>query len=242
MTLEELLEIESIKQTRVLGARHLDAGDWDALADLYTPDARCEFGPYGTWDDQSAFARQFAEAEEPFVKAGPYSNLHAIVNHVVTLTGPDTAMGMAYLLDFVTGDMMRPGGNPLFWLGIYDEEYRKTDGQWRIAHQSLNFVWPERNLNDGLLAAPSPAPPRTTAGSASDFEEICQLSARYARRLDAFDMDALLEPFSDDAVFDAAPMDLESYAGKAALRAFFGHTQDGATVKCFCRNDDTDRP
>ena len=49
MTLEELLEIESIKQTRTLGARHLDAGDWDALADLYTSDARCEFGPYGTW-------------------------------------------------------------------------------------------------------------------------------------------------------------------------------------------------
>src|SRR3954451_18733991 len=112
MTLEELLEIESIKQTRTLGARHLDAGDWDALADLYTSDARCEFGPYGTWEDQSAFARLFREAEDPFVKAGPYSNLHVIVNHVVELAGPDTATGMMYLLDFVTGDMMRAGGNP----------------------------------------------------------------------------------------------------------------------------------
>ena len=280
MTLEELLEIESIKQTRTLGARHLDAGDWEALADLYTSDARCEFGPYGTWEDQSAFARLFREAEEPFVKAGPYSNLHVIVNHVVTLTGPDTATGMMYLLDFVTGDMMRPGGNPLYWLGVYDEEYRKVDGRWKIARQSLNFTWPERTFNDGFVerhanTAATPAPPRATTGSAADFEEICQLSARYARGLDAFDMDALLEPFSDDAVFDAAPMGLDVYSGKDALREFFGHNQDvmadqmhlfgnfvvdfdgadaahgtnyllqdghnkdGATVKCFCRNDDT---
>ena len=34
VTLEELLEIESIKQTRTLGARHLDAGDLKALAGL----------------------------------------------------------------------------------------------------------------------------------------------------------------------------------------------------------------
>jgi ketosteroid isomerase-like protein len=280
LTLEELLEIESIKQTRTLGARHLDAGDWDALADLYTSDARCEFGPYGTWEDQSTFARLFREAEAPFVKVGPYSNLHVIVNHVVELTSPDTATGMLYLLDFVTGDMMRASGNPLYWLGIYDEEYRKVDGRWKIARQSLNFIWPERTLNDGFLdrhanTALTPTPPRATPGSAADFDEICQLSARYARGLDAFDMDALLEPFSDDAIFDAGPMGLDAYAGKDALREFFGHNQevmadqmhlfgnfvvdfdgadaahgtnyllqdghnrDGATVKCFCRNDDT---
>ena len=52
-----------------------------------------------------------------------------IVNHVVALTGPDTATGMMYLLDFVTGDMMRDGGNPLYWLGVYDEDYRKVDGR-----------------------------------------------------------------------------------------------------------------
>lgn len=45
----------------------------------------------------------------------------------------------------------------------------------------------------------------------ADIEEIRALSARYARGLDRFSMDELLEPFADDAVFDAAPMGLEGY-------------------------------
>lgn len=108
-TAGDLLEIEAIKRTRTLGARHLDAGDYAAL---YTADAVCEFGPYGTWDDQSRFESGFREAEAPFTAAGPYSNLHAVVNHIVELTGAETATGLVYLLDFVTGDMMREGGNP----------------------------------------------------------------------------------------------------------------------------------
>jgi ketosteroid isomerase-like protein len=112
---------------------------------------------------------------------------------------------------------------------------------------------------------------------AMDVEEIRQLSARYGRGLDSFDMDALLQPFADDVVFDARPMGLESYSGMAVLREFFahnqdvmadqmhlfsnfviefdsadeahgsnyllqdGHTKDGSTVKCFCRNDDAYR-
>jgi hypothetical protein len=103
-----LREIEAIKRTRTLGARHSDAGDYAALAALYTADAVCEFGPYGTWDDQSRFESGFREAEAPFATAGPYANLHAVVNHIVELTGAETATG----LDFVTGDMMREGGNP----------------------------------------------------------------------------------------------------------------------------------
>jgi len=51
----------------------------------------------------------------------------------------------------VTGDQMREGGNPLYWLGVYEEEYRRTEGDWKILRQSLNFIWPQRMLNDGFL-------------------------------------------------------------------------------------------
>jgi SnoaL-like domain len=37
----------------------------------------------------------------------------------------------------------------------------------------------------------------------ADLEDIRALSARYARGLDRFAMDELLEPFAGDAVFDA---------------------------------------
>jgi hypothetical protein len=47
--------------------------------------------------------------------------------------------------------MMRKGGNPLYWLGVYDERYRRRESGWRISKQRLNFIWPQRMLNDGFL-------------------------------------------------------------------------------------------
>jgi hypothetical protein len=151
MKIDELLEIETIKALRVRGSVYLDAGRLDDLVDLYHPDAVCEFGPYGSWTDRSQYKENFAAAEQPFYASGYYSNLHVVVNHVVDLTGPDTATGLVYLLDFVTGDQMREGGNPLYWLGVYEEEYKRANGDWKILRQSLNFIWPQRMLNDGFL-------------------------------------------------------------------------------------------
>lgn len=151
MNLEELLDIETIKTLRLKGSRYLDAGQLKQLVELYTEDAVCDFGPYGSWTGRNTFEANFAEAEKPFYASGYFSNLHMVVNHLVELTGADTATGLVYLLDFVTGDQIREGGNPLYWLGVYEEEYRRESGEWRIAKQGLNFIWPQRMLNDGFL-------------------------------------------------------------------------------------------
>jgi hypothetical protein len=40
------------------------------------------------------------------------------------------------------------------------EEYRRTEDGWRIARQSLSFIWPQRMLGESLLpryGAPDPA-------------------------------------------------------------------------------------
>lgn len=68
--------------------------------------------------------------------------LHAIANHWIKLTGPDTAVGKCYLLDFETAS--KPDPNPLLLLGLYTDDYRRIDGEWRIARTSLEVVWPER--------------------------------------------------------------------------------------------------
>jgi hypothetical protein len=159
MTVEELLAVESIKNLRVLGSRYLDSGRLDDLVALYTEDAICEFGPYGTWRGRETFRDNFAAAEAPFYASGYFSNLHVVTNHAVELTGPDTATGVVYLLDFVTGDQMREGGNPLYWLGVYEEEYRRTGQHWRISRQSLQFVWPQRMVDDGFLARQATSTP-----------------------------------------------------------------------------------
>ena len=48
MTLEELLEKETIKELRVMYCHYFDGKMIDDLVDLFTDDAVCEFGPdYG---------------------------------------------------------------------------------------------------------------------------------------------------------------------------------------------------
>ena len=51
MTIEELLEIEEIKNTRHLYSHYYDGNMLDELVSLFTDDAICEFGPEfgGDW-------------------------------------------------------------------------------------------------------------------------------------------------------------------------------------------------
>jgi hypothetical protein len=63
----------------------------------------------------------------------------------------------------------------------------------------------------------------STADRLLAIEEIKALSARYALGLDEFNMEKLLEPFAEDAVFDASPFELGAFTGHEELRGFFEH-------------------
>jgi ketosteroid isomerase-like protein len=143
MTVEDLLEIESIRKLRGLYSYYLDAGELAALLDLFAEDAVCEFGPYGVWEGKATIARNYEVVERPTIEKGPFQTLHANTNHWIELTGADTAVGRVYLIDFSMGD---PEKNPLVWLGVYDEAYRKVGGAWKIARSSLQFMWPQQHL------------------------------------------------------------------------------------------------
>ena len=142
MTIEDLLEIESIRRQRMLFSFHLDAGELDALADLFVEDALCEFGPFGTWRGKAEIRRNY----EPILKAvGGFRALHANTNHWVELAGPDKARGRVYLIDLI---LTRPKDQqPIVWLGVYDEAYEKVEGTWKIARTSLQLMWPERHVS-----------------------------------------------------------------------------------------------
>jgi hypothetical protein len=143
MTIDELLEIESVRKLRMLYSYYLDAGELESLVALFTEDAVCEFGPYGVWKGKAMIAANYAEVERPLIELGPFQTLHANTNHWVELTGPDTAVGRVYLIDLSLRD---PEKNPLVWLGVYDEAYRKIGGAWKIERSSLQFMWPQRHM------------------------------------------------------------------------------------------------
>jgi ketosteroid isomerase-like protein len=144
MTIEELLEIESIRKLRTLYSYYLDAGELDALVALFTDDAVCEFGPYGVWEGKATIRANYEVVERPMIEKGGFQTLHANTNHWVELTGADTAVGRVYLIDLALGG--DPEKNPMIWLGVYDESYRKAGGAWKIARSSLQFLWPKRHV------------------------------------------------------------------------------------------------
>ena len=153
--LRTLLDIEDIRKLGLLYSQLQDHAYLDQLADIFTEDALCEFGPYGTWNGRQEIRENYAKVKEAN-GGSSFSALHANSHHWVEMTGPNPAVGRRYLLDLMT---TRPKDqSPFIWLGLYDEEYRKVDGQWLIARTTLQFLWPEKHLTGDF---PGTFPPKS---------------------------------------------------------------------------------
>jgi len=141
MTIEELLEREAIKQVRILYSHYFDAGESDKLAALFTEDAVCEFDEAhgGSWVGRETIRANYAT----YKSKKPYSFLHASTNPLIRLLGPDTANARWYLIDLLVSEGTE---NPVGLLGIYDDSYRKVDGEWLIEHTHIDFLWPKRTF------------------------------------------------------------------------------------------------
>lgn len=141
--LKALLDREEIRNLRTLYAHHLDSNTIDALDEVFSADAVVEVA-VGKMTGIDAIRSGLNDAFKLFDRdrQGSYPFLHAIANHWIKLTGPDTAQGRCYLIDFETAS--KPDPNPLLLLGLYADTYQRIDGEWRITHTRLEVVWPER--------------------------------------------------------------------------------------------------
>ncbi len=126
----EILELKSAYSW------HYDRPDFEALIELFTDDAVCIFGPYGTWEGieeiRAGFRENVSAADNNF------PTLHATTNPMIQIDG-DEAKGQFFLLDAV---LTRPVGettNAVF--GVYHDEFRRVDGRWKIAKADLSFLW-----------------------------------------------------------------------------------------------------
>jgi len=142
-TLQDLLDIEEIKNLRILYSHYFDGQEIDKLMGLLTEDVVCEFGPEygGDWVGHETIRKNFLGYMEG--EGQPWSVMHAITNHIIELTGPDTARGRCYLLDLNLADADQ---NPVFLVGVYDDLYRKVDGRWLIDRTRIDFLWPDRHI------------------------------------------------------------------------------------------------
>ena len=139
--LKELLDREQIRNLRTLYAHLLDGNNIAALDQVFSADAVVEV-TVGKMEGIEAIQSGLNDAFKLYDRdhRENYPFMHAITNHWVQLTGPDTAQGRCYLIDFETAS--KPDPNPLLLLGIYADEYTRIDGEWRITHTRLKVVWP----------------------------------------------------------------------------------------------------
>jgi ketosteroid isomerase-like protein len=132
--LQTLLDMESIKQLRYSFAWYLETSRPDDLADLFTEDGLVEVGPWGRMEGQEAIRKGYGRA---YRHGNQFGAIHAVTNPRIFVNG-DTATGTWYLLDCSLESKDLP---PLQIIGIYDEAYRKVNGDWRISKLHLKFLW-----------------------------------------------------------------------------------------------------
>jgi hypothetical protein len=154
-SVEELVEIEAIKQLKARYFRFLDTKQWEAMRGLFTDDAYIEGArPYESVDD-------FIEAR-PFLDRATTTH-HGHMPEIVFQT-PTTARGIWAMFDRV--EFPEPFAEVDFrgvdnrdrrvrgftGTGHYEEEYRKEAGIWKISWLRLTRLRQVAIVED---AAPS---------------------------------------------------------------------------------------
>ena len=155
MTIDELLEMEAIKQIRYLYSHYYDGNRLEDLVDLFTDDAICEFGPNfgGDWVGKEQIRERYHEFLYGSGRAA-HSQMHAVTNPWIRLLDNDKALGRWYQLNL---NVSEGAENPLTLFGIYDDVYKKVDGEWKIHRTRIDFLWPKREFY-GLRDEPQGTP------------------------------------------------------------------------------------
>lgn len=128
-------DIEAIKQLKAEYCYAFDEGRIDDVANLFTEDGVCEFGPnFGGTHVGRETIRNFFWRMPEADPANRGTVIHAATNPLIKVDG-DSATGKWYF----TVLNARAVEQPLRIIGRYDEEYRRVDGAWKIRRISIEF-------------------------------------------------------------------------------------------------------
>lgn len=136
-TLEQLNDIEDIKQLKARYCRLIDQKKWDKLEADFVPDAAIEIaGAPGGTDDTQKFSSAHGFIEGLKQLMGPLVSVHQVHAPEIEILDQENARGIWTISD----RLVFPNGSPLEILqgwGIYHETYRKVSGRWRFASVRL---------------------------------------------------------------------------------------------------------
>lgn len=136
--LRRFFEVEKIKKKKMLYSQLMDGRDPEGFVNLYAEDCYCDWGPWGIHH-----GRDSIRAVSQYTVDKPQFNwMHMTSNLWVELTGDDTATSRCYLHDICTEPV--PNVSPTWRYGVYEEDWVKIDGDWKIKNHRIFFLWPVR--------------------------------------------------------------------------------------------------
>lgn len=127
MHLEDELAIRRLKHEY---CQTVDAGDYETWVELFTPDglfAQAGEEPVSGRAELCSMIRD--EFDDAFAETA-----HVTTNPVIEIDG-DVASGRWYITFVYETTDGRVGWNQ----GVYDDTYRRVDGEWRIAESTVDF-------------------------------------------------------------------------------------------------------
>lgn len=137
---QEILDVEAIKQLKARYFRLLDAKDWDGFMDIFTEDVELiyavpeeQFVPPGAEPTPDGRARVRRDQLLSFLRDGDQSirTFHLCHMPEITLEGADNAVGLWRMTDYT---QIPSEGGPTWFRGYgwYEDRYVRTDRGWRI--------------------------------------------------------------------------------------------------------------
>jgi hypothetical protein len=121
-------DIEAIKQVKYRYLRALDTKHWDDFADTLAEDITADYGP--SIGEELHFANRADLVDYMRSALGPnVITEHRVTHPEITVTG-DTARGSWYLQDRV---IVAEYNFMLIGAAFYHDQYRRTDGGWKIS-------------------------------------------------------------------------------------------------------------
>lgn len=131
-TLQDLLDIEAIKQLKARYFRLMDTKQWDAWGEVFAEGVVMEVPE----------ADMVVEGRQAVVDAVSGALATAVSSHhghmpEIEITGPDSATGIWAMFDLVTWDTGDGARQGIEGFGHYHEEYARTADGWQISRVRL---------------------------------------------------------------------------------------------------------
>ena len=157
-TLQSLLDKDAIRELVLCYSRAVDRQDFAFLRSLYTPDA--------IEDDHGGLYSGPADGYVDWLmQVMPRLGItaHGVQNHLVALTGTNSAEGEVYMTAYHRMPADNGGWTDLVHGMRYLDHYRRFEGHWRFERRTVTVDW--KQVGECCWDPSSPELRNTTVGT-----------------------------------------------------------------------------